>query len=58
MSILATISPTTDPGVADAINGLSGLLTGTVAPAVFGIAASAVAIVFGLRWLKKGAKQA
>jgi len=47
-----------DPGVVDAINGISTLLTGTVAPAVFGIAAASVAIVFGLRWLRKGAKQA
>lgn len=47
----------TDPGIANAISGLQSLLTGTVAPAVFGIAAASVAIVFGLRWLRKGAKQ-
>lgn len=47
----------TDPGVADAMSGLTSLLSGTIAPAVFGIAVAAVAIVFGLRWLKKGANQ-
>lgn len=51
-------SAITDPGLANAISGLQGLLTGTVAPAVFGIAAVGVALTFGLRWFRKASRQA
>ncbi len=47
--------PATVTAINDGFSGLKGLVTGTLAIALFGIVVAVLGIVMGVKWLRKGA---
>ncbi len=51
----AAVDPGTVTAITSGFTDLTGLVTGTLAVALFGIVVAIVAITMGVRWLRKGA---